>query len=59
MIYDQKVRIRKWGDRWAVEVSVLKDNTIRGDRYWVSKIFKVYDKKQHAETFARRYGWDG
>jgi hypothetical protein len=59
LIHAQHVSVRPWGNEWAVEVSALKDNITRGDRYWVSVVFRTFAKRKDAETFARRQGWDG
>ena len=54
-IGDLKVIVKDWGKEFAVEVSVYKQNTLRGDAYWVSKVFRTFKKKADADKFASRF----
>jgi hypothetical protein len=45
-----------FNEMWNVTVSVLKENTLRGDSYWVVKMFRSYRNKVHAELYADRFG---
>ena len=55
-IGDIKVRIRDGSNgTFIVQVDEFKENTLRGDAYWVTKVFKKYKKKQDAIKFASRF----
>lgn len=55
-IGDIKVSIRECSNgTFIVQVNEFKQNTLRGDAYWVLKVFKKYKKKQDAIKFASRF----
>lgn len=43
--------------KYNVSVHELKFDNIRQEKYWVLTHFKVYRLREHAETFAKRFGW--
>jgi hypothetical protein len=55
-IGDIKVQIRDSSSgTFIVQVDEFKENTLRGDAYWVTKVFKKYKKQQDAIKFASRF----
>jgi len=55
-IGDIKVRIRDCSNgTFIVQVDEFKENTLRGDAYWVTKVFKKYKRQQDAIKFASRF----
>lgn len=55
-IGDIEVYIRKGSDNtFSVQVDEFKENTLRGDAYWETKIFKTYKKEIDAIKFASRF----
>ena len=55
-IGDIKVQIREGSNgTFIVQVDEFKENTLRGDAYWVTKVFKRYDKEKDAIKFASRF----
>jgi len=55
-IGDIKVQIRDGSNgTFIVQVDEFKENTLRGDAYWVIKVFKKYKKQQDAIKFASRF----
>jgi hypothetical protein len=55
-IGDIKVQIRDCSNgTFIVQVDEFKENTLRGDAYWVIKVFKKYKKQQDAIKFASRF----
>ncbi len=43
----------------VVIVRELKFDTIRQETYWVTKEVREYRLRSDAETYARRFGWNG
>jgi hypothetical protein len=54
-IGDTRVYIREYNNKFSVQVDVFKENTLRGDAYWVTKEFKTYTKEKDALKFASRF----
>jgi hypothetical protein len=54
-IGDTRVYIREYNNKFSVQVDVFKENTLRGDAYWVTKEFKTYTKEKDAIKFASRF----
>jgi hypothetical protein len=55
-IGDIKVQIRDGSNgTFIVQVDEFKENTLRGDAYWVTKVFKKYKKQQDAIKFASSF----
>lgn len=55
-IGDIKVQIREGSNgTFIVQVDEFKENTLRGDAYWVTKVFKQYKKEKDAIKFASRF----
>ena len=54
-IGDLRVYVRNWCKGFAVQVFVFKQNTLRGDAYWVCEEFKTFKKKTDADKFAARF----
>jgi hypothetical protein len=55
-IGDIKVQIRDGSNgTFIVQVDEFKENTLRGDAYWVTKVFKKYKRQQDAIKFASRF----
>ena len=55
-IDDIKVYIRKGSDNtFSVQVDEFIENTLQGDAYWETKIFKTYKKEIDAIKFASRF----
>jgi hypothetical protein len=52
---DIKVFIRNYGNSWNVQVDCYKENTLRGDCYWVTKEFRTFKKEKDAQVFASRF----
>lgn len=52
---DMKVDITPLGKEFSVQVSVFKQNTLRGDAYWVSKVFRKFKTESQANKFAQRF----
>lgn len=40
---------------FQVQVQEFKENTLRGDAYWVNKVFRTYNKQKDAIKFAVRF----
>jgi hypothetical protein len=52
---DRQVTVyRGFNGQWVVDARVFKANTLRGDAYWVTEIFKTYAKEADARRFAAR-----
>ena len=45
--------------KFVVLVHEFKFDTIRQESYWTCKTVKEYRLRKDAETFAKRYGWNG
>ena len=45
--------------KFIVMVKELKFDTIRQDSYWINKEVREYRLRSDAETFAKRFGWEG
>ena len=41
--------------KWAVNVQILKLNTLRGDCYWTSLAYRTYAKKADAKRYGSRF----
>jgi len=54
-IGDTKVVIKHYNNQFSVQVDEFKENTLRGDAYWVTKEFRTYTKEKDALKFASRY----
>ena len=54
-IGDTRVFIRQYNNQFSVQVDEFKENTLRGDAYWVTKVFKKYKKEKDAIKFASRF----
>lgn len=54
-IGDTRVYIRQYNNQFSVQVDEFKENTLRGDAYWVTKVFKKYKKEKDAIKFASRF----
>ncbi len=54
-IGDTKVCINKFNDYFTVDVWLFKENTLRGDAYWVSKEYRKFKKEKDAIKFASRF----
>lgn len=53
---DIKVSIRHTeSNGWAVQVDLFKENTLRGDAYWVTQEFRTFKKEKDAKQFASRF----
>lgn len=52
---DIKVFIRESEIGWSVQVDCYKENTLRGDCYWVAKAFRTFKKEKDAKVFASRF----
>jgi hypothetical protein len=52
---DVKVWVRKSENGWNVQVDCYKENTLRGDCYWVTKEFRSFKKEKDAQVFASRF----
>lgn len=54
-IGDTRVFISQYNNQFSVQVDEFKENTLRGDAYWVTKVFKKYKKEKDAIKFASRF----
>ena len=54
-IGDTRVFIKQYNNQFSVQVDEFKENTLRGDAYWVTKVFKQYKKEKDAIKFASRF----
>ncbi len=54
-IGDTQVCISKFNDYFTVDVRVFKENTLRGDAYWVTKEYRKFKKEKDAIKFASRF----
>lgn len=54
-IGDRWVSVNRRSNGWEVHVRVFKKNTLRGDSYWETEIFKTYRKEADARRFAARF----
>ena len=51
---DIKVLVKNTVIGWTVQVDYYKENTLRGDCYWVTKEFRNFKKEKDAKVFASR-----
>lgn len=54
-IGDTRVIIKQYNNQFSVQVDEFKENTLRGDAYWVTKEFKQYKKEKDAIKFVSRF----
>ena len=46
---------RNENNKWVVHIRIFKANTLRGDAYWETEVFKTYAKETDARKLAARY----
>jgi len=54
-IGDVKVYLNNVNGYYTVDVRFFKENTLRGDAYWVTKEYRKFNKEKDAIKFASRF----